>query len=119
MNSVRRGKRDFLIPGLLPYSYLLLLYGDPGCGKSATALALMKHVVDGIPFQLKNQLVPVKRGPVIYFNADMSFMDFCEEYDLHEIKNGKDFHFVPGLQPLSAGAIRQKDEQGQAFDDLH
>ena len=62
MNTGRRGKREFLIPGLLPYSYLLLMYGDPGCGKSATALALMKHVVDGIPFQLKSQLVPVKRG---------------------------------------------------------
>jgi len=58
-------------------------------------LALMKHVVDGEPFRLKDQLVPVKAGPVIYFNADMSTMDFEEEYDLHEIKNGKSFHFVP------------------------
>ena len=95
MDKRERSRRDFLIPGLLPYGYLLLMYGDPGCGKSATALALMKHVVDGIPFQLKNQLVPIKRGPVIYFNADMSSLDFEEEYDLHEIKNGQDFHFVP------------------------
>ena len=95
MDKRERSRRDFLIPGLLPYGYLLLMYGDPGCGKSATALALMKHVVDGIPFQLKNQLVPIQRGPVIYFNADMSSLDFEEEYDLHEIKNGQDFHFVP------------------------
>ena len=95
MEVVKRDRRDFLIPGLLPYGYLLLLFGDPGCGKSATALALMKHVVDGIPFQLKNQLVPVEAGPVIYFNADMSSLDFQEEYDLHEIKNGQRFHFVP------------------------
>ena len=95
MDKRERNRREFLIPGLLPYGYLLLMYGDPGCGKSATALALMKHVVDGIPFQLKNQLVPIKRGPVIYFNADMSSLDFEEEYDLHEIKNGQDFHFVP------------------------
>ena len=95
MDKRERGRREFLIPGLLPYGYLLLLYGDPGCGKSATALALMKHVVDGIPFRLKNQSVPIKRGPVIYFNADMSSLDFEEEYDLHEIKNGQNFHFVP------------------------
>ena len=95
MDKRERSRREFLIPGLLPYGYLLLMYGDPGCGKSATALALMKHVVDGIPFQLKNQRVPIKRGPVIYFNADMSSLDFEEEYDLHEIKNGQDFHFVP------------------------
>ena len=95
METRQRTRRDFLIPGLLPYGYLLLLYGDAGCGKSATALALMKHVVDGKAFQLKDQLVPVKAGPVIYFNADMSTMDFEEEYDLHEIENGQRFHFVP------------------------
>lgn len=95
METRQRTRRDFLIPGLLPYGYLLLLFGDAGCGKSATALALMKHVVDGEPFRLKDQLVPVKAGPVIYFNADMSTMDFEEEYDLHEIKNGQRFHFVP------------------------
>ena len=95
MDASKRDARDFLIPGLLPYGYLLLMYGAPGCGKSATALALMKHVVDGIPFRLKDQLVPVKAGPVIYFNADMSSLDFHEEYDLHEIKNGRQFHFEP------------------------
>ena len=95
MDSRQRKRREFLIPGLLPYGYLLLLYGDPGCGKSATALALMKHVVDGIPFQLKDQLVPVEPGPVVYFNADMSSLDFEEEYDLHEIKNGRGFYFEP------------------------
>ena len=95
MDSGKRDARDFLIPGLLPYGYLLLMYGAPGCGKSATALALMKHVVDGIPFRLKDQLVPVEAGPVIYFNADMSSLDFHEEYDLHEIKNGRRFHFEP------------------------
>ena len=55
----------------------------------------MKHVVDGLPFQLKNQLVPVQQGPAIYFNADMSSLDFREEYDLHEIKNGREFRFEP------------------------
>ena len=95
MDKRERSRRDFLIPGLLPYGYLLLLFGDAGCGKSATALALMKHVVDGEPFRLKEQSVPVKAGPVIYFNADMSTMDFEEEYDLHEIQNGQRFHFVP------------------------
>jgi len=95
MDSRKRDARNFLIPGLLPYGYLVLMYGAPGCGKSATALALMKHVVDGIPFRLKDQEVPVEAGPVIYFNADMSSLDFHEEYDLHEIKNGQRFHFEP------------------------
>ena len=95
MENRKRTGREFLIPGLLPYGYVVLLHGDAGCGKSATAMALMKHVVDGIPFQLKNQMVPIKPGPAIYFNADMSSLDFEEEYDLHEIKNGHRFRFQP------------------------
>lgn len=95
MENREETRREYLVPGLLPQNYTVLFFGEAGCGKSATAMALMKHVVDGIPFQLKNQLVPVQQGPVVYFNADMSFGDFTEEYDLHEIKNGKDFHFEP------------------------
>jgi hypothetical protein len=88
-------RRDFLIPGLLPSPYSILFFGEAGCGKSATAIALMKHVVDGLPFPLKDQVVPVEAGPVIYFNGDMSEQDFEEEFDLHEIKNQKDFYFEP------------------------
>jgi hypothetical protein len=95
MANRKATSRDFLIPGLLPYAYTVLFFGEAGCGKSATAMVLLKHVVDGIPFQLKNHRVPVTQGPVIYFNADMSLHDFYEEYDLHEIKNGHDFHFQP------------------------
>ena len=88
-------QREFLIPGLLPSPYSVLFFGDGGSGKSATAIALMKHVVDEIPFPLKDQSVPVKSGPVIYFNGDMSAADFKNEYDLHEIKNNHLFHFEP------------------------
>ena len=95
MTERRSSKRDFLIPGLLPSPYSILFFGEAGCGKSATAIALMKHVVDGLPFPLKDQMVPVEAGPVIYFNGDMSEQDFEEEFDLHEIKNQKDFYFEP------------------------
>ncbi len=95
MDTREKVERKYLVPGLLPANYLVLLFGEAGCGKSATAISLMKHVVDGVPFQLKNQSVPVKQGPAVYFNADMSHQDFYEEYDLHEIKNEKDFHFQP------------------------
>jgi len=95
MAERKSSKRSYLIPGLLPSPYSILFFGEAGCGKSATAIALMKHVVDGLPFQLKDQLVPVERGPVIYFNGDMSEQDFEEEFDLHEIKHEADFHFEP------------------------
>ena len=87
--------REYLIPSLLPKPYTLLVHGREGSGKSASVLSLMKHVVDGIPFQLRGQEVDVQKGPVIYFNSDMSAQDFEEEFDLHEIKNQHLFHEVP------------------------
>ncbi len=95
MDQCVSSKREYLIPGLLPSPYSILFFGDAGGGKSATAIALMKHVVDGNPFPLKDQLVPVEAGKVIYFNGDMSEQDFREEYDLHEIKNSQNFRFEP------------------------
>jgi hypothetical protein len=95
MAELTFSKREYLIPGLLPSPYSILFFGDGGSGKSATAIALMKHVVDGIPFPLKEQFVPVKAGPVIYFNGDMSEQDFKSEFDLHEIKNVENFRFEP------------------------
>ena len=95
MDNREKKKREFLIPGLLPSAYTLLFFGEAGCGKSATAIALMKCVTDGVPFKLKNQIVPVEQGKVIYFTSDMSNDDFDEEFDLHEVKNEKDFIHVP------------------------
>lgn len=88
-------QREYLIPSLLPKPYTVLVHGREGSGKSASILSLMKHIVDGIPFQLRGQEVEVMQGPVIYFNSDMSAQDFEEEFDLHEIKNQKLFHEVP------------------------
>ena len=108
MQEQRRGKemtlremqgleitRDYVIPGLLARPYTTLLHGKYGTGKSSTILGLMKHICDGIPFQLDGATVPVEQGKCIYFNADMSASDFRTEADLHEIKNVDNFVYVP------------------------
>ena len=95
MDNREKKKREFLIPGLLPSAYTVLFFGEAGCGKSATAIALMKCVTDGVPFKLKNQIVPVEQGKVVYFTSDMSNDDFDEEFDLHDVQNEKDFIHVP------------------------
>ena len=95
MDQRESKKREYLIPGLLPRAYTLLFFGEPGCGKSATAVALMKCITDQIPFKLKNQVVPVEQGKVVYFTSDMSNDDFDEEFDLHDVKNTRDFIHVP------------------------
>jgi hypothetical protein len=90
-----QGHREYIIPGLLAKPYTILLYGTYGTGKSATAIGLMKHICDGIPFKLAGTNVPVEKGKCVYFNADMSAMDFRTEADLHEIKQSENFVFVP------------------------
>jgi hypothetical protein len=97
MDKRRGQRRSYLIPGLLPSPYTVLFHGDKGTGKSATAFALLKHVLDGIPFQLNNQRVPVAPGKAIYFSADMSEQDFEEEFELHEIRNEQNLRFQPGF----------------------
>ena len=62
MDEPQRNKREFSDSWPAALRLLVLLHGEAGCGKSATAMALMKHVVDGVPFQLKNQIVPVEQG---------------------------------------------------------
>ena len=55
MDQRVRQQREYLIPSLLPKPYTVLVHGREGSGKSASILSLMKHVVDGIPFQLRGQ----------------------------------------------------------------
>ena len=77
MQEQRRGKemtlwemqkleitRDYVIPGLLARPYTTLLHGKYGTGKSSTILGLMKHICDGIPFQLMVHLFLLSRENV-------------------------------------------------------
>ena len=90
-------KREYIIPGLISKPFTYLFYGREGSGKSATAIALIKHIVDNIPFKLRNARVPVEQGKCIYFSADMSESDWEEEYELHEIKNEGAVRFEPNF----------------------
>ena len=86
----------FLIPGLLPYGYLVLLHGDPGCWQVRYSAGVDEARCGWAAVPAEESVgAGCSRGPAIYFNADMSSLDFREEYDLHEIKNGREFRFEP------------------------
>ena len=97
MTERKAVRREYLIPGLLSRPFTYLFYGREGSGKSATAIALMKHVADAVPFKLRNAEVPVEQGFCIYFSADMSESDWEEEFELHEIKNEHLIRFEPSF----------------------
>ena len=63
---------EYLIPDLLPCPGTVMVHGAGGDGKSMAAWTIAKHVARGIPFSVRNDLVPVESGPVLILNGDQS-----------------------------------------------
>jgi len=63
---------DYLIPGLLPKPFTLLVHGDGGTGKSAMCQTLAKHVLQGLDFNMHGANVPVQKGKVLWLNGDQN-----------------------------------------------
>lgn len=63
---------EYLIPGLLPKPWLLLIHADGGTGKSAMCQTLCKHISQGIPFNVHGANVPVTKAKCLWLNGDQS-----------------------------------------------
>ena len=73
------GKREYLIPDVLPSPSVVLIYGAGGDGKSMTAWTLAKHIATGAPFVVRGKPVPVQRGPVLLLNGDQPLIQLKEQ----------------------------------------
>ena len=63
---------DYLIPGILPKPWTLLLHADGGTGKTAMCQTLAKHIGSGKPFNVHGGLVNVPVGKVLWLNGDQN-----------------------------------------------
>jgi hypothetical protein len=63
---------DYLIPGLIPKPWLLLIHADGGTGKSAMCQTLCKHISQGKPFNVHGAHVAVPKGRCLWLNGDQS-----------------------------------------------
>ena len=61
---------EYLIPGLLPKPWLLLVHADGGTGKSAMCQTLCKHISQGLPFNVHGNNVPVPKSKCLWLNGD-------------------------------------------------
>ena len=61
---------EYIIPGLLPKPWLLLVHADGGTGKSVMCQQIVKHVSMGKPFEVYGALEKVKKGKVLWLNGD-------------------------------------------------
>jgi len=87
-----KGKRDYLIPDVLPNPSVVLIYGAGGDGKSMSAWAIAKHIATGQPFIVRGKPVPVKQGPVLLLNGDQPLIQLKEQLEEVDFPIGKNTH---------------------------
>jgi hypothetical protein len=63
---------EYLVPGLLPKPWVLLLHADGGTGKTAACQTLAKHLSQGIGFDVYGEPVPVQKSKVLWLNGDQN-----------------------------------------------
>ena len=63
---------EYLIPGLLPKPWTLLIHADGGTGKTAMCQTLAKHISKGKAFNIHGGLVDVPAGKVLWLNGDQN-----------------------------------------------
>ena len=87
-----KGRRDYLIPDVLPTPSVVLVYGAGGDGKSMCAWALAKHIATGTPFVVKGKHLPVKQGPVLLLNGDQPLIQLKEQLEEVDFPVNKHTH---------------------------
>ena len=81
---------EYLIPGLLPKPWLLLIHADGGTGKSAMCQTLCKHISSGKSFNVHGGLVEVNPGKCLWLNGDQSERITRRQFNLIGVDNGVD-----------------------------
>lgn len=85
---------EFIIPELLQKPQTVVVHGESNAGKTATVIALAKHVLHGQPFKVRDEMMPVDQGPVIWFNGDCSATELKQAFSDADLTDAKDFYEV-------------------------
>ena len=81
---------EYLIPGLLPKPWLLLIHADGGTGKSAMCQTLCKHISQGRNFNVHGGLIDIERGKCLWLNGDQSERITRRQFNLIGVDRGVD-----------------------------
>ena len=85
---------EFIIPELLQKPQTVIVHGESNAGKTATVIALAKHILHGQPFKVRDEMMPVDHGPVIWFNGDCSATELKQAFSDADLTDAKDFYEV-------------------------
>lgn len=81
---------EYLIPGIIPKPWLLLVHADGGTGKSAMAMTICKHVSQGKPFNIHGAMVDVPLGRCLWLNGDQNERITKRQFNLIGVERGVD-----------------------------
>ena len=90
IENLDHGGFDYLIPGLIPKPWILLIHADGGTGKSALCQTLCKHITRGIPVNVHGGLVNVKKGRCLWLNGDQSERILRRQFNAIDVETGVD-----------------------------
>ena len=87
---------DYLVPDLLPNPGVVMIHGAGGDGKSMTAWTIAKHVVRGLPFSIRGDMVPVRQGKVLILNGDQSEVQVKQQMEDLDLNGADPIRVVMG-----------------------
>ena len=90
LESLKSEAFDYLIPGLLPKPWTLLLHADGGTGKTAMCQTLAKHLSQGKAFNVHGGMVPVKKSKILWLNGDQNERILRRQFATIGVERGVD-----------------------------
>jgi hypothetical protein len=105
------GIDEYLIPGLLPKGWMLLLHADGGTGKTAACQLLVKHLTQAIPFDVFGETVPVEKCRALWLNGDQNPKILKKQLERIGVEKGVDVVGEWDLAWYSRFCRMQKEKQ--------
>lgn len=84
--DIGRNKRQFMIPGVLSAPYTVLLHADGGAGKTTMAMTLARHLLKGVPIDVRGMKCPINTRKVLWLNGDQNIEVLIEQFEDHGIE---------------------------------
>ena len=81
---------EYIIPGILPKPWLLLVHADGGTGKSAMCQTLCKHISQAKPFEVYGALEKLPKGRCLWLNGDQSERIVRRQFEGIGVESGVD-----------------------------
>lgn len=90
LNKLSDESFDYLIPGLLPKPWTLLIHADGGTGKTAMCQTIAKHLSQAKAFNVHGGMVPVERSRVLWLNGDQNERILRRQFATIGVEDGVD-----------------------------